>query len=370
MRGDMNEDHSGRSDRPGDGPSARRVLATTALVLLPILGVALLWLGQKAVFLLFAGMLLAAILDAATRGLVRGAGLSRRWAYGIVVAAVVAALAALFGLAGTALAAQAEELYATLQEQARRVGDMIDPVLPGQPDDERETLMGTLRDLGRMFGGDGTGPASMAQSAFGIFANAFVIFFIGVFLALDPGLYKDGLVRLFPVDLRARADAALHGAGETLRHWLVGKLMSMAVITVLTLVGLLAVGYPLAIPLAVLAGLLAFVPNLGPILTYIPIALAGLSAGTTTMLLGIGAYAAAQTIESYLFTPLIQKRMVSLPPALILFAQVLGGILFGLWGVALATPFAAILRLWIERYYIRRTLEGEAPQAEGTVRRG
>ena len=82
------------------------------------------------------------------------------------------------------------------------------------------------------------------------------------------------------------------------------------------------------------------------------------------MLAGAAVYAAAQMIESYIFTPLIQKRMVSLPPALILFAQVLGGILFGLWGIALATPLAAVLRLWLERYYVRAELEHRPPDED------
>ena len=93
-----------------------------------------------------------------------------------------------------------------------------------------------------------------------------------------------------------------------------------------------------------------------------PIALVGFSAGTTTLLLGLGVYAVAQTVESYVFTPVVQKHMVSLPPALILFAQVLGGIVFGLWGVALATPLAAVLRGWVGEYYVRRELEDAPPR--------
>ena len=267
-------------------------------------------------------------------------------------------LAALAWSGGSYLVGQASELYTALDEQADRVGNMIDRVRPGgDTDGSAETPLEVLRELGRMWGGEDGGAAGFAAATLGGLANAFIVFFIGVFLALDPDLYKRGLVRLFPQRHRGSVDEALHDAGDTLRRWLIGKLLSMAMIFVLTLIGFLIVGYPLAIPLALLAGLLAFVPNLGPILTYIPIALAGLSAGTTTLLLGVAIYAVAQSVESYIFTPMVQKRMVSLPPALILFAQVLGGIVFGLWGVALATPLAAVLRLWIDRYYVRRELE-------------
>ena len=350
-------------ERPAELLSPERILAIVALALLPILAVAIFWIGQNAFFLLFAGILVAAIFDAATRLVADRGGLKRPHAFALVLALVLASIAALAWFGGSYLAGQAGELYSALDRQADRVGGLIDRFRPGRdPDGDDETPLGVLRDLGRMWGGGDGGAMGFVSATLGGLANAFIIFFVGVFLALDPDLYKRGLTRLFPRRHRGGIDEALHDAGDTLRRWLVGKLLSMALIFGLTLAGLLIAGYPLAVPLAILAGLLAFVPNLGPILTYVPIALAGFSEGTTTVLIGVAVYAVAQTVESYVFTPIIQKRMVSLPPALILFAQVLGGILFGLWGIALATPLAAVLRLWIERYYVRRELETEARQ--------
>ena len=338
--------------------SPERILALVALALLPVLLIAVFWIGREAFFLLFAGMLVAAIFDAATRFIADRTGLERIGAFAIVLGTVLAAFFATAWFGGSYLISQAGDLYTALDKQADRVGGLIDRFRPGSDENGAdETPLGVLRDLGRMWGGNGAGAMGFVSATLGGLANAFIIFFVGVFLALDPDLYKRGLVRLFPLRHRQTIDEALHGAGETLRLWLVGKLLSMVLIFAVTLAGLLVVGYPLAVPLAVLAGLLAFVPNLGPILTYVPIALAGFSQGATTVLVGVAVYAVAQTIESYVFTPLIQKRMVSMPPALILFAQVLGGIVFGLWGIALATPLAAVLRLWLERYYVRNELE-------------
>ena len=361
----MKDPLTGSLERPGEGSSPERILAVATLAILPALFVALFWIGQSAFFLLFAGILFAAILDAATRALAGHTPLPRMAALGVVIGAIILALAAVAWFGGSALAGQAGELLDALEEQAGRIGDALAEIRPpAEGEDQPDTLPGVLGELGGMLGGGGGGmTVTFAQGVFGAFANAFVIFFIGVFLALDPDLYKRGLVRLFPVPHRAGVDGALHAAGETLRDWLVGQLLSMSLVTALTLGGLLLVGYPLAVPLAILAGLLTFVPNLGPLLTYIPIVLAGLSGGLTTVAMGVAVYAVAQTIESYVFTPVIQKRMVSLPPALILFAQVLGGILFGLWGIALATPLAAVLRLWLERYYVRAELEDDAPEA-------
>ena len=343
---------------------ARRVLWVATLALLPALAIAVFWLGRDAFFLLFAGILLAAVFDAGIRALDDRTPMSRMAAAATVIGGTIAALLGLAWFAGSTLVSGANELFAALEEQATVVGDAIDR-LRAEEDGSPETPTGLLRDLGRMWGGDGgMGAAGFVQATFGALANAFLIFFIGVFLALDPDLYKRGLVALFPPDRRARVDEALHAAGETLRQWLIGKLASMALIAGLTWAGLAIIGYPFALPLALLAGLLAFIPNLGPLLTYLPIALAGLSSGLTTVGLGLAAYAVAQTIESYVFTPLVQKRLVSLPPALILFAQVLGGLIFGLWGVALATPVAAVLRLWIDRLYVHEALEGDPPPSD------
>jgi predicted PurR-regulated permease PerM len=373
-------DGGGPLERPASQVAAGRILLLATLALLPVLAVAAFWLGQAAFFMLFAGILLAAVFDAAVRGLTEHLGFGRTAALTAVIGGTVLALAALVWFGGRTIVAQSGELYDALDRQADQVAGLLEMVRQGDGGGEEAggsvgvtsgadaasgagtddaTPIGVLQDLGRMWWGEDGGPASFAQSAFGALANSFIIFFIGVFLVIDPGLYKRGVTRLFPPGRRETADAALHRAGQTLRRWLVGKLLSMAMIFALTLAGLFLVGFPFALPLALLAGALAFVPNLGPLLTYVPIALVGLSSGTTTMLLGVGVYAVAQTVESYVFTPLVQKRMVSLPPALILFAQVLGALLFGLWGVALATPLAAVLREWIGTYYVRRGLEGD-----------
>ena len=353
---------TGAPERAGDPMPARRVLALVALALLPVLALLVLWFGRNAFFILFAGMLLAALLDALI-GLVEGrSGLARRMAAGIVIGGVVVVLAALTWWGGSTLVASAGDLYDALGKQAERVGGFIEGVRPGDAGapGPPESPLGVLREVGAiMSGGDGGMATSFVGATMGALANTVLIFFLGIFLAIEPAAYRRGLVRLFPPDRREGVDDALRHAGDTLRRWLIGKLISMAIVGALTGIGLAILGYPFALPLALLAGALAFIPNLGPILTYIPIALAGLGEGADTVLWGVGVYAVVQTLESYVATPLIQKHMVSLPPALILFAQVLGAILFGLWGIALATPLAAVLREWVQRYYVRHELEGE-----------
>ena len=141
--------------------------------------------------------------------------------------------------------------------------------------------------------------------------------------------------------------------GETLINWLLGKLFSMTVVGVLTALGLWALGIPLIGVLSLLAGLLSFIPNFGPILALIPAVLVALLEGPDQALYVAGLYVLVQAVESNLITPLVQQRLIEMPPALILVAQVLMGTLVGGLGVMLATPVVAILMVLVKMLYIQ-----------------
>jgi len=136
--------------------------------------------------------------------------------------------------------------------------------------------------------------------------------------------------------------------------------MAMSVVGVLTWLGLWLVGVPLAPILGLIAALLAFIPNIGPIIAAVPAVLLALSDGPTMALQVVGVYVAVQALESYAITPLIQQERVSLPPALIISTQLLMGVLFGVLGLALATPMAALGLTIIREAYVGRYLAGEA----------
>ena len=357
----------GPLEREATRLSAPRIVSLVFLVLLPLIIVFVVWEGQVAFFLLFAGMLFAALIDAAARGLERFVPWGRSVQLTIVVGTIVAVLGALLYFGGSYLWMQIDELLALVAKQADEVSELLGLVKGGNVE-EADGAMGVLRQAAQLLPGQGSGAGTavtLVQSTFGYLANAVIIFFIGVFLAVEPNLYRRGFVRLFPPSGRDEVSSAMHEAGVTLRWWLVGKLMSMGMIFLFTWIGLWLVGFPFAFALGLVAGALAFIPNIGPILTYIPLVLVGLSAGsTTTLLYGLGVYVVAQAVESYIFTPLVQKRMVSLPPALIFFVQILGGILFGLWGVALATPVTAVLKTLIEKLYVQEGLDENVEEVD------
>lgn len=213
---------------------------------------------------------------------------------------------------------------------------------------------------------DETDPWSLASrgeattavtSAFGFFGNIIILAFIAIYGALDPETYRRGFLALFAPSIRSQADMVLSRSVVTLHQWLTAKLIAMAVVGVLTYAGLLFVDIPLALVLGLIAGLLAFIPNLGPVLAAAPALLLAMPQGLNTVLLALGVYLAVQTLESYVITPVIQQQKVSLPPVLVICSQLLFGSLFGLLGLALATPLTALVIQLTSDLYVKKYLE-------------
>ena len=169
-----------------------------------------------------------------------------------------------------------------------------------------------------------------------------LIFFIGLFLGIQPRLYIDGIVKLVTLSKRDRAREILGEIGAGLKWWLAGKLVAMVCVGGLTFLGLRLLGIGMALTLAVLAALLTFIPNFGPIIAAVPAVLIGLLEGPATALWIVGLYVAIQTVESYVITPLIQQQAVSLPPALTITSQLVMAVFVGGLGLALATPLTVV----------------------------
>ncbi|MBA3545309.1 MAG: AI-2E family transporter, partial [Nannocystis sp.] len=172
-----------------------------------------------------------------------------------------------------------------------------------------------------------------------------------------PGPCFRGLIRLFPPARREVAEQTVRGGCLVLQRFLLGRLVSMIPIGVATAVGLAVLGVPLATPLGILAGLLTFVPYAGPILAGVPIALVALVAGPSLLVSALLYYIAIQAVEGFVITPLVQARVVSLPPLLTLLAEVVMGLLFGVIGVIVSVPLAALLVFLVRSLYVERLLE-------------
>jgi predicted PurR-regulated permease PerM len=182
--------------------------------------------------------------------------------------------------------------------------------------------------------------------------NILILLVVSMFLAAQPAYYKRGLIALAPKKYQAAVAGNIAIAYTSTKKWLLSRLVSMAVIAVLTYIGLLALGVPLAFSLAITAGLLSFIPNLGPILSFVPALLVSLTMGIFSVVAVSILYVAIQILESNLITPKIEQRLVDSPPALLLFSQLLLGTVWGFLGLLLAAPAVAIgISLWKNRQH-------------------
>ncbi len=195
------------------------------------------------------------------------------------------------------------------------------------------------------------------STTFGILGSFGVFLFTGIFLAYNPHPYVKGFLSLIPIAKRPRAKAVLDQLAITLHWWLIGMLCSMSVVGVATFIGLWLLDIPLALTLGLLAGLLTFIPNIGPILSLIPAILIAFGHHPMSALYVAILYLFVQTCESYLITPNIQQRTTSLPPVLIMIAQLLMALLTGVLGLALATPLVAAALVIVRMLYVEDVLK-------------
>jgi predicted PurR-regulated permease PerM len=195
--------------------------------------------------------------------------------------------------------------------------------------------------------------------------SGLIFLFLGLYLAIDPGVYRRGLLRLVPLHKRPHVQDILDEIGHILGRWLVGRIFSMLVVGGITTLGLWLLHVPLPLALGLLAALGELVPNLGPLLAFIPALLLAFTDNSSHALGVLGLYLAVQGLESYVLTPLVEKQAVSLPPALTITAQVLLGLLAGGLGLVLAAPLTATAMVLVQRLYVEDVLHDSMAEPPG-----
>jgi predicted PurR-regulated permease PerM len=340
---------------------AWRTATITGVVLAIALAVVVVVYAASGFLLIFAGILFAVFLDALTNMLGRIVPINRAIRLTFVCLVTGAALAGFLASVGTVAVSQTPDLLSTVERELRGLEQLIRDFAATERDNPEdgegnEGWAGWLPDSSQMFG---QARAAFATT-FGVLGNIIVILVMGVFIAAQPQLYRDGLTMLVAPCSRPRVGQVLDEIATTLRFWLIGQFVTMTIIGLVVWLALAAVGMPGATLLGLTAALLNFVPIIGPILAGIPIILVAMGQDSWIVFYALGVYVFIQFLEGNILTPLIQRRMVHLPPALIIGAIVIMGLLFGLPGVILATPFAAVALVAVKRLYIEDVLHDQA----------
>ncbi|MEI6948609.1 AI-2E family transporter [Paraflavisolibacter sp. H34] len=312
--------------------------------------VTLLWL-VKATFsvllLILAGALIALYFRGLSGLLHRGLHLPEKGSLSIAIMGSLLLVAGFFWLAGNRITQQASQLSEILPSTVEKVKEELRKSPVGQHILQKATSGRSMQKASAVM-------KTFFRSTFGVLGDVYVVLFLGIFFTVSPRTYIHGFLQLMPYTARPRAGDVVGKAGATLTKWLKGKIFSMLVVAVLTVIGLLIIGVPMAFVLALIAGLLNFIPNFGPLIAMVPAVLVGFLKGPSTALLVAGLYIGVQVLESNVITPQIQKRLINIPPALIIMAQLFMGVLTGGWGLVLATPLVAILMVVVQELWVKQ----------------
>lgn len=334
---------------------AKRVWVAVGAVSVVLLGA---WLVSRLLYgllVIFAGILVGVVLAKLSTLVSRTGRLSYNLAYGGVVTGIAALAFGLFWLLGTNVAMQAGKFVRQLRES----GTQLEQRLSEQPWwSEVQSASTSAMDLlaSKQAVSTATSAVSITFSAIG---GAVLVVFLGIYFAVWPERYRAGLLSLVPPRRRKRVGEVTDTISTALWYWILGRCMGMLIIGVGTWLGLWLLGVPLPMSLAVLAGMMTFVPNIGPLIALVPAVLFSLQIGTDTALYVIAFYFGLQTVESYLLTPMIDQYQVAVPPGLTLSAQLLFGLVGGLLGLVLATPLVVVISLLLREFYVRDILEAE-----------
>jgi predicted PurR-regulated permease PerM len=318
-------------------------------------------------FLIFAGVLLGVALHAMTNGLGRVVRLPHSLRLTIVCLVLAGLLSGVIFLGGATIAQQATALSDTIKSQLVSVKAFLDrngidtsffdlgsagasgasSATPGAAPTHPLPSPGTLASSG---GAIITQTFKLLLGTVSAVGNFFIVLFLGVAFAAQPSVYRNGLLLMVPARHRAPATIIVDHIGETLERWLIAQMTTMSAVFLVTWAGLAVIGIPSSFILGIQAGLLTFIPTVGALIGGLIVVLASLASGWVAAVSAFVLFLGIHALESYILTPIIQREALEIPPATLFAFQILLGVVFGIWGLALALPLIAIAKVMIVHF--------------------
>lgn len=329
----------------------KRTWIAAGIVAIVVVGLWLFTSLFQSILILFAGTILAVFLTRLSEGLSSLTSLKYEHAFTIVV---VTCLVVMIG-GGYFMGNQIVDQISKLSEELRSSGNyLLNRIENNSQLRKMVESNGQASNIARRLFSTVQTTVSLTITALG----GFVLFlFLGFYFAFQSKLYRNGIRLLFPDKLHDRYDEVCDRLYRSLWKWMLGRLFSMVVITFGSIVGLYFLNIPVPITLGVLAGLLTFIPNFGPIIAAIPPMLIGLQQGVDVTLYVAAYYTLLQFVESYFLTPFVAEHQVALPPVVTLSCQLVFGTLAGVLGILLAEPLAVVTMILVQELYLIDTLE-------------
>jgi predicted PurR-regulated permease PerM len=327
------------------------------------------WYFAATLFLIFAGMLLGVALNALTSMLGRVVKLPHGLRLTIVCLVLAGLLSGAVFLGGATIAQQATALSDTIKSQLVSVKAFLDrngidtsyfdignpsasaassaATTPGAATTHSLPSAGALASSG---GAIVSQTFKLLLGTVSAVGNFFIVLFLGLTFAAQPSVYRKGLLFMAPARHRAQATVIVDRIGETLERWLMAQIITMFAVFMVTWIGLAIIGIQSAFILGIQAGLLAFIPTIGALIAGMIVVIASLASGWVAAVSALVLFLGVHALESYVLTPIIQRQALDIPPATLFAFQILLGVVFGIWGIALALPLMAIVKVMIDHF--------------------
>lgn len=363
-----------------DGPRlslaefARRaaVIAVTAVIVAGVAAFA--WMASNAWLVLFVTVLFAVLLDGMTRLAMRWLRLPRPLALILAILVIIGFIAGIFVFGGFRVTDEAPALRYHMQQSIQR----IQAELQGTGVEHKLHAMGVHPGKLKLGGSGGSSSVlsgvvgrvrSYVSGSIEMVADLFIVIVAGIYFAAAPHFYIDTPLKLVPEPRRERLRLVASEVGHGLRRWLLGTFISMLAVGVVTGIGLTLLHVPLAGLLAIIATLLTFIPYLGTIISMVPALLLALLVSPVTVLYVLILFLGAHALEGYLITPMVQSRTVHLIPGWLIMAELVGGLVAGVFGVLIAAPLLVALTIIVQLLYLEDVL-GDSMRVLGESREG
>jgi predicted PurR-regulated permease PerM len=327
------------------------------------------WYFASALFLIFAGVLFGVALAAMVNLLGRFTQAPHWLRLTAICLVLLGLLAGVLFYGGATIAEQATALSGTIKSQVVNVKNFLEKYGV----DTSYLDIGSLTAAATAPDGDKQAPAQHNMPSAGTIAssggailsqtwkivlgtvgavgNFFIVLFLGLCFAAQPSLYRNGLIAMAPRRLGRDVAIVVDRIGETLQRWLMAQLITMFVVFLITWLGLTVIGVPSSFILGVQAGLLTFIPTVGALVGGLIVVLASLASGAFAALSAFVLFLGVHALESYILTTMLQRQALEIPPATLFAFQILLGVIFGVWGLALALPLIAVVKVTME--YVR-----------------
>lgn len=335
-----------------------RVLIVIGITAGTVLLLVFFWHVVNVLLLIFASILMGVILRGAADFIHDKTRLPYGLALALVIMLLFSSLIALIVLQVPNIAREVSTLVNLIQQALNKLQDqLVQWEIPTNllPSLESGLSTGSITQvLSRVLG--------IFSNTFGAISSFLFILVLSIYLAIEPGIYVRGIMRLFPRSRRNRVRQVLTQLKHTIRGWILGQMVSMLVIGTLATIGLMLFKVPLALTLGILTAITNFVPILGAIVAAIPTLLMALTVSPATALYVGIFYIILQNLEGNLITPVVQRKVIDMPLAMILVVQSLLVTTVGLLGMILAAPLIACTLVLVKMLYVEDVLNDRFDQ--------